>query len=260
MTQTLDLLHACLRYVHIGLGFAGLALFWWIMAAPKGTRGHLRAGKLFVLAAYVVGGSALFSSLWAVVHVDSFASFIPQAAPGKQAAPRELYRFLFLILLYLSAATISGAVYGVRLMRAREAHGRLRQTSVLGWLGLSLACAMLLTAFGVYRLTQGPPQGGPLPLAAYLVPLLLGLFGTAAAVKEMRYVLGPQPAPRNWLYKHVENLLGTGIAFHTAFIVFGAGRLFGFQFEGPWALAPWVGPPVVGTALASWYVRRLKVR
>ena len=39
-----------------------------------------------------------------------------------------------------------------------------------------------------------------------------------------------------WWYEHMGSMLGGGIAFHTAFLVLGAGRLFGLRLDGPAAV------------------------
>jgi len=54
-------------------------------------------------------------------------------------------------------------------------------------------------------------------------------------------------------------MLGGGIAFHTAFLVIGAGRLLGAQLSGFVAVVPWVLPALIGIpATAIWvgYYRR----
>ena len=43
-----------------------------------------------------------------------------------------------------------------------------------------------------------------------------------------------------WSYSHIDDRRRS---FHTAFIVFGAQRLWAF---GPWAVVPWILPTVVG--------------
>ena len=55
-------------------------------------------------------------------------------------------------------------------------------------------------------------------------------------------------------------MFGTGIAFHTAFLVFGASRLFGYYLRGPLALLPWILPPLIGGLAARWYIASLKRR
>ena len=49
-----------------------------------------------------------------------------------------------------------------------------------------------------------------------------------------------------WFYSHLGSMLGGGIAFHTAFIVFGAQSLWPWELAGPLAVAPWILPTVVG--------------
>ena len=54
-------------------------------------------------------------------------------------------------------------------------------------------------------------------------------------------------------------MLGGGVAVHTAFLVLGAGRMFGIALDGPAAIVPWLLPTVVGVpASAIWvsYYRR----
>jgi hypothetical protein len=48
-------------------------------------------------------------------------------------------------------------------------------------------------------------------------------------------------------------MIGTGIAFHTAFAVFGSGRLFDLGLEGWVAVIPWILPALIGIpAVAIW--------
>jgi hypothetical protein len=258
MSELLEPLHLGLRYSHIVLGFAGLALFWAIVSLKKGTPIHRRVGMVFFWIALWVGGSALVGSVWALVHVESYAPWLAHVEPEEQAEIREFVQFIFVILLFLSSATITGAVFGANVMRCREQHERLRTTSVPFWGVATGAIAAGMIAFGVYKLAVPDSRSGALPWAAYQVPVILGLIGVFTSVAEGRYVFGPRPGPREWLYKHVKLMLCTGIAFHTAFLVFGANRLTGYSLSGIWTLIPWVVPPVVGWILTFLYIRRLR--
>ncbi len=251
----LQSLHLILRAIHVCLGFVGLALFWLIIAVPKGGMWHVRFGKVFAIVTWIIGGSALISSVWALVHLDSFAPHI-QHAPDSEWQ-REIYQFIFAILLYLSAATISGAVFGIQVVRKRDRHDELRQTSLPIWLTITMCCAMGLCTFGLWRLCTQQTATTGMPRAAFLIPALVGLFGIVTAWRELRYVYGPFPGHRARLDRHIWHMCGTGVAFHTAFIVFGANRLFGFQLPGAWQLIPWIAPPVIGMALTAQYLRRL---
>ncbi len=251
----MQFLHLILRAVHVGLGFVGLILFWLIIAVPKGGKSHIRLGKAFANVTWIIGGSALISSVWALVHLDSFAPHIQHASDS--VWQRDVYQLIFAILLYLSVATISGAVFGVQVMRKRDRHGELRHTSLPIWLSITMICAAGLLTFGLWRFSTGQTTTTGMPQAAYLIPIFVGLFGLATTLREWRYVIGASPDPRAWLDRHVWHMCGTGVAFHTAFIVFGANRLFGFQLPGAWQLIPWVAPPIIGMSLTRRYLVKL---
>jgi hypothetical protein len=49
-------------------------------------------------------------------------------------------------------------------------------------------------------------------------------------------------------------MLGGGVAFHTAFLVIGADRMFGITLEGPIAILPWLLPTIIGIPVSSIWV------
>ena len=49
-----------------------------------------------------------------------------------------------------------------------------------------------------------------------------------------------------WLTEHLGAMLGAGIAFHTAFGVFGSARLIDFESGSLLSIAPWILPTLVG--------------
>ena len=64
----------------------------------------------------------------------------------------------------------------------------------------------------------------------------------------------------SWLYSHLGSMLGGGIAFHTAFAVFGIQRLIAYELPGALTVLPWLLPTIVGVpAIIAWtrhYQRR----
>ena len=70
---------------------------------------------------------------------------------------------------------------------------------------------------------------------------------------QLRYMKSDTPSKRAWMYEHLGAMLGAGIAFHTAFAVFGVTRLFDIELTGWVAIIPWVAPTVIGIpAIAIW--------
>ena len=63
----------------------------------------------------------------------------------------------------------------------------------------------------------------------------------------LQYMSGKtRTSPRAWLYEHLGSMLGAGIAFHTAFAVFGSAQLFDLGLSGWTAVVPWVAPAAIG--------------
>ena len=78
----------------------------------------------------------------------------------------------------------------------------------------------------------------------------IGLFTGRNMLRLMR---DPGGRRMGWFYSHLGSMLGGGIAFHTAFLVFGAQRLWAYEIAGPLAVVPWILPTVVGVpAIALW--------
>lgn len=259
MAINLDLLHHALRYSHIVIGFLGLVLFWIPVFATKGGRLHVRAGRVFACCAAYAGLTGLLSSIWALVAVDSFLG--PTfATVSDRARPYaiEQTRFLFALLGYLSLAVLSGLWFGLRAVWTRRRHEALREPVLLTLHLATAAAGLALFAFGLWTLLLGYRGEHLLPAAAlgkYWIFIVLGLLGVLSVKSELQYVYRPRPSRMAWVYKHIENMLGVGIAFHTAFLVFGANRLFGAYLPGAWALLPWVLPSAIGIPATALWVR-----
>ncbi len=257
MNDVLSAIHGLLRLSHIIGGFAGLALFWLAIGMRKGSPAHRAIGKAFVFCAFYVGGTALVSSIWALVDSHSFAPWIARLEPSRQVAQLEQLRYLFSLLCFLSVATITGALYGWLSIRHQENVAALTRSTLPFWMIASAVVALGLAFFGLWRVAFGSP-GGAFPSGAYWVPLVLGSFGFLDSVKEYRKIDRPLSEPREWLFRHIQQMFGTGIAFHTAFLVFGANRLTGYSLRGPLAIVPWVLPTIIGVFATKWYIDRLK--
>jgi hypothetical protein len=262
MPEFFDLLHRLMRYSHITCGFVGLALFWIPIFAVKGSRLHVRCGRVFTYLAFYVGTTGLIASMWCLSHPSSFVgtewATISQAEIPYVA---ETLRFMFAILGFLSVGVLSGVVYGVRAVRSRHDH------SVLGspWLYASLSAfgvwSLGLAIFGAWNLTMMYAGRHLLPVQAsgrYWIPVVLGLLGVLGATSDFGYVFKPRPSRMAWWYKHMENMLGVGIGFHTAFLVFGASRFLPLQLHGAWQLVPWVLPAAVGIPATHCWIRYYK--
>ena len=244
-----DTMHDLLRALHISTGLVGLAAFWIPAAVRKGGRLHVAAGRVFAACAYAVALTALGSTSWALLHPSSWAG--EPVSLGQ--VPADEIMFLA-ILGFLGLLLLHGVETGVRAMRTRR-HPDQFAGRRLRLLSLAVPAAGLgLFVFGLFHLVQG--SGG-----LFLIPVALGAAGIAGYFEDRRFLANPRPTPMAWWYTHMEGMIGSGIAFHTAFLVFGGQRLFGGALmQGTWSFLPWILPSLLGfPALHVWtryYKRR----
>ncbi len=239
MTSIVNLAMNALVLAHVATGFVGLAAFWIPVFARKGGRVHVRAGRVYTCCAYVVTLSAVTAS------AGRIASYQFQGI-GVVERP-DLYGFAVL-LGYLGVATFATVRQAMRVVATRRAPETLRTPAheVLAW--ASIAGSVIVVVFA------SAAWSGVSPILLGMSPI--GLFTGWSMLRLMR---NPRAGHMGWFYSHLGSMLGGGIAFHTAFIVFGAQRLWAYEIAGPLAVVPWILPTVIGIpAIVVWtrYYRR----
>ena len=233
------LLFDVLVLAHVATGFVGLAAFWVPVFARKGGRAHVQAGRVYACCAYVVTLSAVTASAGRIVSYQ---------VQGIGFAERpDLYGFA-LFLGYLGVVTFATVRQAMRVVATRRAPETLRTPfhEALGWASVAGSAAVVAFALGVW---------------SDVSPILLGLspIGLFTGRSMLRLMRNPGAQHMSWFYSHLGSMLGGGIAFHTAFAVFGAQRLWAYELAGPLAIVPWILPTVVGIpAIVVWtrYYRR----
>jgi hypothetical protein len=92
--------------------------------------------------------------------------------------------------------------------------------------------------------------------------LLLSMspLGPAIGIAMFVQAFRREHGPRDWLYHHLGSMIGGGIAAHTAFAVFGAGRILPIQLPGAWRIVPWLLPTAIGVPAIFIWIGRSKRR
>ncbi|WP_419165187.1 hypothetical protein [Candidatus Palauibacter sp.] len=235
----MTLLFSVLIWAHVATGFVGLVAFWIPVFARKGGRAHVRAGRVYTYCAYVVTLSAVTASAGRIV------AYLSQGI-GVAERP-DLYGFP-LFLGYLGVTTFAMVRQALRVVATRRAPETLRTPfhEALGWASIAGSVTVIAYALGVW---------------SDISPILLGLspVGLFTGRGMLRLMRAPGSERMGWFYSHMGSMLGGGIAFHTAFAVFGAPRLWAYEIAGPLAVVPWILPTVIGIpAIVIWtrYYRR----
>ena len=239
MTNVVNLAMDALVLAHVATGFVGLVAFWIPLFARKGGRVHVRAGRVYTYCAYVVTLSAVTAAAGRIAAL---------LAQGLGPADRpDTYGFA-LFLGYLGVATFATVRHAIRVVETRKSPERLRTPvhEALAWASIAGSVAVIAFALAV---------------RSDVSPILLGLspVGLVTGSGMLRLMRRPRARRMGWFYSHLGSMLGGGIAFHTAFAVFGAQRLWAYDLAGPLAVVPWLLPTALGIpAIILWtrYYRR----
>lgn len=222
MDTILDSIHTVLRYTHIIGGFIGLALFWIPIFSKKGSKVHRQMGKYWTWLARVVVGSAFLG----------LCLYIPDLVAKN--VPAKNFAFL-LFLGYLSIVAYIAVIYGVAVLNSKSDPTQMDTPFWNGVVIVSVSSSLFIIAFAF--IVQ--PDTMPLLLALSPIGIMYGL-------QIRKYIKGKHNSPKAWLYEHLDSMLGAGIAFHTAFAVFGMMRMFDIGLEGYVAVIPWILPAAIG--------------
>lgn len=224
------------RYLHIIVGFVGLVAWWVPALTVKGGTTHRRFGRIFIVSAFVVGTSAMLS---APLRMGT-------ALAEGQDPMRVLQNGGFLVFLgYLGILTLNFAYFGLRVLRTR------RQPETTGSpLLRALTWTMMIWSVvaAVYALSFWS--------TASIIMLLLAPPGIMQGVEQRRYMSARPSVSKPWFYAHLDAMVGAGIAFHTAFLVFGSRAIINYDVLGPFGWVPWILPAIVGTVLANVWKKR----
>ena len=228
------------RFVHVVFGAIGLAAFWIPIFARKGAVNHVRFGKIFVLSAYIVLGAA------AIALSSRLAELLVQDI-GPADEPM-LYGFI-VFLAYLTFVTFVTVRHGMGVLRHKKDPASLRTS-----FNLILAYGSILASVSLilYALILSPN--------IKLLLLALSPIGFGVGFGNLRYMNSSTPSPRTWMYEHLGAMLGSGIAFHTAFAVFGSTRLFDIGLTGWVAVIPWIAPAVIGIPATVIWTRYYRIK
>ncbi|MEM8961013.1 MAG: hypothetical protein AAGD38_06005 [Acidobacteriota bacterium] len=220
------------RWSHVIVGFAGLLAFWFPVFTRKGGRFHKLSGKIFVFAGYwVVGTAALSCTLIA------WPAFRDGLTHERMVALAPVA-----FLTYLAWVTYVLLRYAVGVLRTKKDPTLLDTTE---FRVLSVSAVISSPLLVIYATMFSSSWS--------VVLYALSPLGVLNGWPIWRYLRGKVAGKRVWFYEHLNATIGAGIAFHTAFAVFGSSRLFDNPLSGIAAVVPWVLPTAVGVpAMVLW--------
>ena len=215
-----------IRWVHIVLGFAGLAAWWVPVLTKKGGERHKLFGKIFAFCAYFVAGSAMVTPPIRIGRALSSGASVTENPEG----------FGFLIFLfYLGVVTFALTRHAVQTVRTRRDPDSIRTPFHMA-VGIAPIVGSVVVVASALLLWS----------SISIIMLLLSPLGLIVSADILKYMYRRETAPRAWFYAHMGAMLGAGIAFHTAFLVFGSRIFVSLDVLGPLNWVPWVLPGTIG--------------
>lgn len=222
--------------VHLACAFGATALFWIPVMAGKGGLLHVRAGRLY---ARLIYATAITGAPLAVLLLVSASD----PATTRTAA----------FLAYLVTILVQPVFHGVRVVRARAGgavgsplHTALSLAAIVA--GLAIGAAAIVWREWPFLLVS--PIGPVMGVRALLYASRLSFPGWINRENSTG-----KRSPR-WREEHIVSMAMSGIAVHTAMLVFGTTRTLHMTFTGAAAYVPWLLPTVLGLPLLLWTIRR----
>ena len=200
--------------LHVGIGALALGAFWMAGLSRKGSRVHVLAGKIYLVALTVVLASAFPLAIRILLRgAGDFAWF----------------------LLYLLVITSTAVWTGWRAIRDKRDYARFIGPVYRVLAVLNVASGAAVLALGMYT-------GRPILIAFSFI----GLLGGGAMLRNVRR--GQPDSPRWWMREHLGAMIGTGIATHIAFLGIGLPKLLPMLAGPVLQNIAWFGPLAVAIA------------
>lgn len=231
----MEILSQIILISHIAAGFVALTLFWLQAGSRKGTARHKTLGKLYV------------QLMWAVV-ISAVLLCIVSFINGRNV--------IATFLIFIALITAKPLWLGVAVLKAKKAqHNKASGIYRVGNVSFNL----LIVSTGAAMIGYGAYLGGQ-GFAMLLIIFgglgLANMFDLWSSVKAIS-----SDDFSEWTKVHIVGMGTSGIAAHTAFLVFGANRFLPEAVtQSNWSFVPWLAPTVVGTILIRIAVNKYQAR
>ena len=241
--------HFALRWAHIILGISSLVAFWVSSFTKKGSRRHIRLGRVFAWLSYASLATALPAALWCLLAPRSYLG--DNSASAQVVADAQ---FFMVLVGYGGISLFASIQLGISLVTCKNQPVRLKRQRHLfpQWL-VSAACVGLIL--------YGALNFGPGTNVRYMLPIIAGASGILMTLYNLWFVWLSHERADWWAAKHVETMILAGITSHVAPAVVIGVRLARVGWLSP-THTPWVltvaalVPCVIGLSVLCYLLRK----
>ena len=220
----MEIVSKAILAIHIFCGFFGLIVFWIPVIVKKGGNIHRKVGKLYVFLMWIVVITSIYLS------VENFMEGAYQFAA---------------FLGFIAVITANPLWYGIEILKHKKGLPKSYQYQHMAFNTFIVLVSIALLAYGIYLQAKG----------FGVLMVIFGVLGILSGGDIIKMYKTPEKLS-NPIIEHIEGMLISGIAAHTAFAVFGGGNFFQELLTGYWMVLPWVAPGIIGGLLIRKYKRK----
>jgi len=236
MVSSMTILFSLFLVLHIAAGFIALVLFWVQAAGRKAGPRHRLVGQYYQ------------RLMWTVV-LSAVALCVIRIAQGNIVGA--------LFLLFLALITAKPLWIGTKVLKLRTTPQRA--TNLAQYNKVALAFNLVIVVTGGAMLLYGLRSSGQSFAVLMMIFGGLGLSNMPDLIATLKSIRSE--AAVNWMKEHIVSMGTSGIAAHTAFLVFGASRFLpNVVSQSSWSFVPWVAPAAIGTILIRCAVRKYQLK
>lgn len=213
---------------HVAAGFIALIFLWLPLIFKKGGRYHRITGWIFTCSMFMISATSIHLALYRIWFEGNLTA--------------SAFSF-YLFLMFIAVLSFTTAMYGLRVLKFKKHAGKHRV-----WIDWFLP--ILLFTSAVIMIIYGFILGDAL-LTWFPV---LGIF---LALSHMIYWWRRPDFKKRWRVEHLIGMLSCGISTVTAFVVFGAPRIFAFSSAPVWL---WFVPTIVLVPLIVYFSAKERKR
>jgi len=232
MVSSMTTLFSIFLVLHIAAGSIALGLFWVQAAGRKAGARHRQIGRYYQ------------KLMWAAV-LSAIVLCLIRITQGSVIGAVFL---LFIALITAKPLWMGTQVLNLK-TKSQQAVNLARYNQVV------LAFNLAIVVFGGAMLVFGFKSSGQSFAVLMMIFGALGLSNVSDLIVTLKSMRSEVAV--DWMKEHIVSMGTSGIAAHTAFLVFGANRLLPSAVtQSNWSFVPWVAPAVVGIILIRLAVRK----
>jgi hypothetical protein len=239
-------IHQFFVFLHIVFGAVALIIFWIPVFNKKGSKNHIRVGKIYEKTMVVICISGIISSVMAISDPIGIYFADKEFSTERAKEVIQYSRNTSMFLLMLSFLVLASVRHGILAVQDKAQRVKLRSRSHVSLVSILGILAAVVLAIGVNQ-------------SNWLL-IIFSAISLSSSFNMLRYCFKTEVTKRQWIIEHLNAMAGSGIGVYTAFSAFGGRKVLSAILPEQWLLLSWLFPAVIGTLLIVFSAKKFRKR